>query len=228
VRALVTGASRGLGLALCEALAARGDEVVAVCRRPSFDLDALGVEIAAGIDVGTDDAIEQLRALADHPLDLVIANAGVNETYAAAIGDLEPATVAKEFEVNALGAVRTVQGLLPALAPGSKIVLITGGGRASVWKAPNLGNYGYRMSKAALNVFGVLLAEELRPLEIPLLVLSPGAMDTDMHRAVLAIGRGNPDPGVSGREAARDVVARIDELDMGGTGELLHRSGRAA
>jgi NAD(P)-dependent dehydrogenase (short-subunit alcohol dehydrogenase family) len=49
------------------------------------------------------------------------------------------------------------------------------------------------MSKAALNSFGFMLAEELGPRGIAVLVLNPGVMDTDMHLTVLAARRGNPD-----------------------------------
>src|SRR5262245_21316416 len=75
---LVTGANRGIGLALCRRLKERGREVIAACRRSSPALDALGVRVETGVDVTSDDAITALaRRLADVALDEIICNAGI-------------------------------------------------------------------------------------------------------------------------------------------------------
>ena len=54
---VVTGANRGIGLALCRHLVARGDEVIGVCRRSSDPLDALGIQVEAGVDVTDDERV---------------------------------------------------------------------------------------------------------------------------------------------------------------------------
>ena len=115
--------------------------------------------------------------------------------------------------------------MAPALRPNGRVLVVSGGGLVAPGRVASLGNYGYRMSKAALNAFGFLLAEELRPRGIAVLVVNPGVMDTDMHRSVLAAGRGNPSRGVAPVEAAREVVARLDELSMATSGSWLNRSG---
>jgi NAD(P)-dependent dehydrogenase (short-subunit alcohol dehydrogenase family) len=226
MRVVVTGASRGLGLGLCAVLARRGDEVVALCRHSTPELDALGAQVVEGIDVAEEEAASKLRALSEPSfVDALICNAGISRTFNEDIDNLDLAAVEEEYRVNAVGAVRVVQALLPRLHGGSRIVLVTGGGTRSLWPAVP-GIYGYRMSKAALNAFGFLLAEELRPRGISVLIVSPGVMDTDMHRSSIAVGRGSPDTGVSPLEAARGVVARMDELDVESTGAFLHASGR--
>jgi NAD(P)-dependent dehydrogenase (short-subunit alcohol dehydrogenase family) len=135
MRVLVTGASRGLGLALCQELSARGDEVLATVRAASPELDLPGVEVLEGIDVAADDAAQRLRAaIGGRALDVVIANAGVNWSFASGIEELDVALLRSEFEVNTFGVVRTVQAALPSMGEGGKIAIIStwrpGGGAA--------------------------------------------------------------------------------------------------
>ena len=76
--ALVTGANRGIGLALCQLLRKRGDDVVAVCRRSTSELDAIGARVIADVDVTTGHgAVTLAKALGSTRLDLAILNAGI-------------------------------------------------------------------------------------------------------------------------------------------------------
>ena len=99
--ALVTGANRGIGLEFCRQLQARGDRVLAVCREPSPELEALGVRLEPGIEL-TDaasraDLVERLLGL---ELDMVILNAGILQSMG--LADLDADSVRQQFEVNAL------------------------------------------------------------------------------------------------------------------------------
>ncbi len=194
MRALVTGSSRGLGLGFCSVLAARGDDVLAACRQSTPQLEALDVRVVSGVDVTSDDAIERLRsAVGDDRLDLVVCNAGVNGTFEAdGIEDTDLDAVRRDLDVNAVGVARTVAAVVPALRAGATIALITSG--ASAPGREKLGYYGYKMSKAALNMFGHILAAELRPRGINVLLVSPGPVDTDLLRAVHASGKTHFDP----------------------------------
>ena len=225
MRALVTGASRGLGLALCQELSARGDEVLATARGAVAALELPGVETLAGIDLAHDDAAQRLRdAIGGRALDVVIANAGVNWTFAAGIEELDVAQLRSEFEVNTFGVVRTIQGALPSMGEGGKIAII------STWR-PGVGaarrNYGYQMSKVASNQLQFLLADELADRGIATVTLSPGPMDTELLRAVVDAGHANLTPAQAQDPAAvaRDLLARIDELTAAESGAWRFRTG---
>jgi NAD(P)-dependent dehydrogenase (short-subunit alcohol dehydrogenase family) len=230
MRALVTGASRGLGHGLVTVFAERGDEVVAVCRAPSPELEELArdharVSVLDGVDLADDGAADALRdRLGGAPLDVVVCNAGVNFSYASGIDDLDVAMLRSEFEVNTFGVVRTVQGALPSLREGAKVAFV------STWR-PGVGaakkNYGYQMSKVAMNQFHHLLADELRERGVATLLLSPGPMNTKLLRDVVQSGNANLDLDQAGNplEVARDLVARIDELSPETSGSWRFRTG---
>ena len=88
-------------------------------------------------------------------LDCLIANAGI--LRGDSLEALDWDSVQEQIEVNALGPLRTVKALLPNLAQGAKLALITSR-MGSIADNSSGGYYGYRMSKAALNAAGVSLA----------------------------------------------------------------------
>jgi NAD(P)-dependent dehydrogenase (short-subunit alcohol dehydrogenase family) len=225
MRALVTGASRGLGLALCQALAERGDDVLAACRKSTPALEELGVTVIEGIDVADDAMRDRLAAALDGaPLDVVICNAGMNRSYAQGIEELDPSTLMEEFSTNTVGPLRTVQAVLPALRAGSKVAFI------STYR-PGVGlakrNYGYQSSKMAMNQAGYVLADELAARGVATVILSPGPMDTDLLREIIGAGHANltPDQAQKPRAVADDLLARLDELTLDDAGAWLFRTG---
>ena len=123
-RVVVVGASRGIGLALVRQLHARGDEVIATCRRPSSELAALGVEVVDGVDVTTEAGIARLcSGLGTRDIHVLIHNAGVlsRET----MDDLSIDRIRRQFEVNALAPLRTIVALRSRLSPGAKVGILT-------------------------------------------------------------------------------------------------------
>ncbi|HEX4355402.1 MAG TPA: SDR family oxidoreductase [Polyangiales bacterium] len=211
---LITGANRGIGLELARQLKARGDRVVAVCRSSSPELDALGATIEAGIDVSTAAASGALSSrLAETRIDVLIANAGVLKPDS--LEHLDFDDIVRQFEINALGALRTVHALLPQLHEGAKVALITS--RMGSIADNGSGNfYGYRMSKAALNAAGVSLARDLHSRGIAVAILHPGYVRTDMTAR---------QGGVEPAEAARQLIARIDALTLQTSGTFWHANG---
>ena len=83
MKALVTGANRGLGLGISTAMRDKGYEVFAGCRKSSPELDALGVRVVEGVDVGKPRSVVAIRgALGREFLDVVVCNAAINISYA--------------------------------------------------------------------------------------------------------------------------------------------------
>lgn len=90
----------------------------------------------------------------------------------------------EQFNVNSVGPLRVTAALKDNLKEGSKVVILTTifASVELMKQQPNAGVYGYKMSKAAVNMAGVNLAIELKPLGIPVVLVHPGAVDTDMAR----------------------------------------------
>jgi NAD(P)-dependent dehydrogenase (short-subunit alcohol dehydrogenase family) len=215
--ALITGAAGGIGRELARQLAARGATVIAGCRKANAELAQLPVRVEAGIDLATDEGCAALAArVAGIPLDLVIHNAGVlSEESLDSLDDAAVARIRHQFEVNALAPLRLTALLAPQFAHGAKLVLITSR-MGSIADNTSGGYYGYRMSKAALNAAGRSLAHDLAPRGVAVALLHPGFVQTPMTG-----GRGDVDAAT----AARNLLARIDQLTPATSGSFLHANG---
>jgi NAD(P)-dependent dehydrogenase (short-subunit alcohol dehydrogenase family) len=212
--AVVTGANRGIGLELCRQLHARGTDVIAVCRKPSPELESLGIRIESGIDVASEPAVTELaRRLAGIEVGILINNAGILRHEG--LDSMDFAAIREQLEVNALGPLRVTHALLPLMGRGSKIALVTSR-MGSIADNSSGGAYGYRMSKAALNAAGVSLARDLQARGIAVVILHPGYVRTDMTR-----GHGM----IDAAESASGLLARIDELSVETSGRFLHENG---
>jgi NAD(P)-dependent dehydrogenase (short-subunit alcohol dehydrogenase family) len=213
---LVTGANRGIGLEYCRQLQARGDQVIAVCREPSPELEALGVRIEAGIELSSEAAIAELVGrLGDLQLNVLILNAGILQSMG--LEDLDPEGIRRQFEVNALAPLLLVRALLDHLPRGAKVALMTSR-MGSIDDNTSGGSYGYRMSKVALNIAGKSLAIDLRPRGIAVAILHPGLVRTRMINF-------NPQ-GISPEESVRGLLARIDALSLESSGTFWHANGQ--
>lgn len=217
-RVLITGSNKGLGLGLCSAYAERGDQVVAACRLSSPELDALGVTVLDGVELSSDEAVQSLARRIDGDIDVLVCNAGIN-TDSPGLDDIEVKRLAEMYDINALGSVRVVLALLPHLRAGSKIVFVSSMGLLplGILNTRTVGNYGYRMSKAALVSFAHALAHDVRDRGISVAITSPGRVDTSMLRDVLAEGRTTQaavDEAVDPLTAARMLCDRVDALTL--------------
>jgi NAD(P)-dependent dehydrogenase (short-subunit alcohol dehydrogenase family) len=212
--AVVTGASRGIGLELARQLKARGASVVAVCRHSSRELDALGVRVESGCDVTQPAAWSALaQRLAQDDIELLVQNAGM--MVPDSLAGVDPAAVRAQFELNAMAPLFLTRALAPRLRAGAKVALITSR-MGSIGDNGSGGYFGYRMSKAALNAAGASLAHDLKSRGIAVVMLHPGAVRTG-----LTGGQGMIDVD----ESARGLLRRIDELTIEGTGRFLHQNG---
>jgi len=211
---LITGTNQGIGLELAKQFKARGDEVIAVCRKASEDLRAAGVEIIENVDVTDDASVANLvTVVGSRKIDVLINNAGVltRET----LDDLNFDRMRVQYEVNTLGPLRVTAALADKLVDGGKVGIVTSR-VGSMADNGSGGNYGYRMSKAAANMVGVNLSHDFKPREIAVGLLHPGYVRTNMTG-----GNGQTDAA----SAASGLIERMDALSMATTGTFWHAEG---
>lgn len=210
---LVTGANRGIGLELCRQLAARGEQVTAVCRSSSEGLRDLEVRVIEGVDVGSDESVDRLRnQLANESLDWLINNAGILSVES--LDSLDFEAMEQQFRINALGPLRVTAALAPNLSRGAKVGIITSR-MGSIDDNTSGSYYGYRMSKAAVNMAGMSLARDLKESGVAVSLIHPGMVATDMTG-----GRGVPVV-----QSAGGIIERMDALDISDTGSFWHAQG---
>lgn len=212
-RILITGAERGLGLALVRAYVDDGHSVAALCRAATPEIEALAPDIHDGIDVTNAAAVRRAAAeMGDGALDVVVNNAGI--MIDDDIDGLDVAAVRRQFEVNAIGPLNVALAFRRRLRRGSRFVNISSR-LGSIGDNASGGDYGYRMSKAAQNMLTANLAHDLGAEGVIVAALHPGIVATGMTG-----GAGAP-----ADEVARDLRAVIAGLDASRNGAFLDRTG---
>lgn len=215
---VITGANRGIGLALCKTYLNLGWRVFGVCRQGSDELHNSGAEVITGVDVtqpaGISHLVKQLHeTLANQGIDLLINNAGILRKDS--LDRLEASTITEQFLVNALAPLQVTEALLPQLNTTAKIAFITSR-MGSIADNTSGGYYGYRMSKAALNAGAMSLARDLKARGIAVAILHPGFVQTEM------VGF-NGD--ISAEVSAQRLSQRISELTLESSGSFRHSNG---
>ncbi|MBT8054788.1 MAG: SDR family oxidoreductase [Xanthomonadales bacterium] len=208
---LITGANRGLGLEFARQYAAEGWKVIGTARKPkqADELTALSVEIAQ-LDVADQASIDALaKSLEGRPIDLLINNAGIFPRVNK-IEEINFDDYSRTLAVNTLGPVRVTRALLPNLRLGEqkKIVNITSRLGSIALNTSGV-FYGYRESKAALNMFTKTLAIELGPEGFTCLTIHPGWVKTDMGGANANL---TPQVSISGMRA---VIRKLGPAETG-------------
>jgi len=215
---VITGANRGIGLAMAKLFKQQGNVVYALCRQSSTLLDALGVKVIENIDVSTDEGIINMTsALKNIPINVLVCNAGILRDES--LSELNVDTIREQFEVNALAPLRIVDALQANLVQNkgqdSKVAMITSR-MGSIGDNGSGGRYGYRMSKAALNAASMSLSKDLAGRGIAVGIYHPGYVQTDM------VNHGGD---ISADEAAGRLVGLINNLTMAETGVFKHSNG---
>jgi 3-oxoacyl-[acyl-carrier protein] reductase len=185
--ALVTGGGRGIGASIARELAAAGMRV-AVTGRTSESIEAVAAEIGGLGLVGdvslAEDAAGWVARTEEElgPVALLVANAGVNDGQAP-LWEADLDEWWRVFEVNVLGVALCCRAVLPGMierGSGRIVNLGSGGSYLPVSNATIGGSTAYGPSKAALGRFGEILAAQTSSLGIPVFVISPGMVKTDM------------------------------------------------
>lgn len=188
-RALVTGASRGIGAAIALALADRGADVAITYERSAEraaevvraieakDRRAVAIQAdsadASAVKRSVDDAAEELGGL-----DILINNAGI--ARGGPVSEMSLSDIDALLDVNVRSVVLASQAAIPHLKEGGRIISI---GSCLGERVPFPGVTVYSMSKSALLSFTRGLARELGPLGITVNLVQPGSTDTDMNPA---------------------------------------------
>ena len=197
--ALVTGANKGIGLAIAQGLArsgmtvwmgmrdrARGEEASSRLRDEGLDVRFLRLDVSD--DASVRNAFLALEA-GTSSLDVLVNNAGIASREAMPPSQVRLTDFKALFEVNLFGAVRVTQAALPLLkaAKSARIVMMSSGlasltlikDRTSIYSGVNL--MDYTASKAALNAVTVSFAKELEPFGIKVNAADPGSVRTDIN-----------------------------------------------
>jgi NAD(P)-dependent dehydrogenase (short-subunit alcohol dehydrogenase family) len=183
--AVVTGASRGIGLAIVQALTAEGVRVVAAARTVTPELKETGA-LAVPVDLTSPDAPARLidRATAElGDLDLLVNNVGGGDSGDGQTGGFLSFTDEqwlRSFELNFLAAVRTSRAALPSLLRRRGALINISSNSA---RMPHAGPVTYTTAKAALTAFGKALAEEFGPQGVRVNTVSPGPVRTALFES---------------------------------------------
>lgn len=206
--AIVTGASRGLGLALTRELSALRWRVVVDARDPvalGAATDPLPGVVAVPGDVADPHHREALVAAAGPEIDLVVNNASaLGPSPQPALADYPPAALARVYDVNVLAPLALIQAALPALVDGAAIVNVSSDAAVEAYA----GWGGYGPSKAALDHLTAILAAE-HP-ELRVYAADPGDMRTQLHQEAF------PGQDISDRPPPEDSVPGLLAL-VGGS-----------
>jgi NAD(P)-dependent dehydrogenase (short-subunit alcohol dehydrogenase family) len=207
VRGIVTGASRGLGLALTRALAERGWEL-GVDARGADELEraVAGLDSVAAVpgDVADPDHRRRLIEAVGESIDLVVNNASaLGPTPLPELGDYPLEDLRRVYEVNVLAPLALVQLALPRFSAGARIVNVTSD--AAFEPYPAWGGYG--SSKAALAQITAILGAESPGLRV--YAVDPGDMRTQMQQDAF------PGEDISDRPPPEESIPGLLELIEG-------------
>jgi NAD(P)-dependent dehydrogenase (short-subunit alcohol dehydrogenase family) len=227
---LITGASRGIGLALTSEMASRGWSVLAGARHPasahalqaaalaaspgSIDILSLDVRDDGSVQGAAEEAAAKFRSL-----DVLINNAGVfPEEGSEPLEQLPLDCFEEAFAVNVVGVARVTRLFLPLLTRSSHPRVVNISSLAgSITTKDDSRHYCYSASKAALNMLTRAMAAELRPRGVTVVAVTPGWVKTEM---------GGPQAPLTVEESAASLAATIDRLTHHDAGHFLDREGR--
>ena len=208
---LITGANRGLGLEFARQFSEAGWNVIGTSRRPdeATELQGLGVRVLQ-LDVADPASVDRLATdLEGEAVDLLINNAGIFPRVNT-LSEVDFEEVSRTIAVNALGPMRVTRALLPNLRRGeARLIVNITSGLGSIADNESGRFYGYRESKAALNMFTRSVAAELSAEGFTAIVISPGWVQTDMGGPNATL---EPAQSIAGMRA---VIDRLSPADNG-------------
>lgn len=221
---LVTGAGRGIGLALTRAYAERRDTVIAAVRGATdlSGLDAIPHPARKWISTLTMDVADPgdiaraRRRLENEPIDVLINNAGIAGPDNQDALSMDYEGLQETLEINAIAPLRVANAFLPNIRSArGKIVTLSS--QMGSMQSASSDALAYRVSKVASNRLMKGLASDLKPLGVPVLIVHPGWVRTAM---------GGPNAPLSAEESAAGLIRLIDGLTLTKTGKFLAWNGK--
>ena len=209
---LITGANRGIGLALAKEFTDAGYKVIGTARKPekAKDLKATGARVVR-LDVTDQASVDAMAESLDGvPIDILINNAGVALGRGKALAEIDVDTIERTLDVNTLGPIRVMKALYPNVEAGDRKVFanissMMGSMEMNTWGCC----LGYRASKAALNSANQTLSVDVGKNGMAFVVFHPGYVQTDMNE-----GKGNITPAQSAK-GLFTVISGLDQDDNG-------------
>jgi NAD(P)-dependent dehydrogenase (short-subunit alcohol dehydrogenase family) len=226
---LVTGANRGIGLALTRVLLASGHAVIAGCRKPDLaaELKQLVLSHPETLDlIECDlDSEKELRSTAEaslnrrKKLDVLVNNAGIMpEAGQESILDIDLGLLRQAFSTNVLGTMRVIRAFYPLLSKSERPRIVNvSSSLGSISTREGHDHYAYSASKAALNMLTRMIANEFAPQGVTTVAISPGWVRTEM---------GGEQATLSPEESAQTLSEAIRKIGPESNGEFLDRNGR--
>lgn len=217
----IVGANRGIGYELTKQYTEAGNSVYAFCREVSDDLKALAgthtnLKITESFEVTNSEQMNKTLKNLNLNSDFFDALVHVSGIYRSdSLEELPENDLIEQFKVNSLAPIYSTKAFLPFLKEPSTVGLVTSR-MGSIADNTSGGMYGYRMSKAALNMAGKSLAEDLKAQDITILLLHPGYVKTDMtdHQGH-----------ITAKESAQGLIQIMTEKTIEDTGTFWHVNG---
>lgn len=221
----ISGANRGIGLELARQASAGGAHVFAACRMPekATALQKLAGQVGSRIqvvelEVTSDDSVAGMqKAVGGVGIDVLINNAGIMGPDPQTPLDMDYDALAEIFAVNAIGPLRVTHALMDnVIAAKGKIAVVSS--MMGAFGFSGTGKIGYCTSKTAVNRLFHAMAQDLKPQGIPVAILSPGWVRTDM---------GGPNASISVEESAAGLLKQIDGWTLEKSGAFGNYAGQA-
>ena len=207
MRILVTGANRGIGAALVAAARLEGHDVVTHSRT------------GGGTDIACD--LSDVAAIAGAfgglgRIDVLVNNAGIIGPDRQSTLDMDFEGFAETLTINTLAPLAVAQAVLPALRASGQGKIVTVSSQMAWMGYAKSDRIAYRASKAAVNKVMQGLATDLAADRIPVALVDPGWVQTDM---------GGPEADVTADEVATGILGLIERLSMADTGKFFKFTG---
>jgi NAD(P)-dependent dehydrogenase (short-subunit alcohol dehydrogenase family) len=211
---LVTGANRGIGLALAEELVQRGDRVIATVRDPFRLPDFLRTApkermAVIGMEVTDDRAVARAADSLKEPLDAIVNNAGIHGARGGRAVEADLAEMAQVLAVNTIAPLRVARAFLPHLKRSERPRIMTVSSQMGALSGSSTGSLAYRTSKAAVNKAMQCLATDLRADGVAVVVVHPGWVKTDMGGGAADLSPAESAAGLA------DLLQRIGPKETG-------------